>query len=1210
MWLFITFVMSVAALIMVWKLSGRAASIEGMVQSLRTELDGTKRALRELQREVRESRAAPDAAAVQPPAEPRPEPLAAEAPPLPPPPSTVEPATPPAQPSVPAAPLPPLPPPPRPTEAVAAPPPLPKAPAGPPLLARIDWESFVGVKLFSWIAGIALVIATVFFLRYSIEQGWLTPAVRMVIGVLVGMALLAVCELKAARRYDVTANALDAAGIAILFSTFFASHALWHLVGMLPAFALMVLVTAVAVALSIHHDSVFIAVLGLLGGFATPALLSTGENRPFGLFGYLLMLNIGLAWVAYRKNWPHLTALALAFTVFYQWGWVAKFLTAGQLPIAAGVFLVFPVASTIALIVGLRKRGGKEGTRAFERPAVIGAALPLLFAVYASAIPAYGSNYELLFGYLLIVDIGLCAIAIARDHDLLHMAGAVSTIVVLLLWLTRSYTSDSWPGILLFVSLLVIVYAVAGLLAQRLDRPFGPVGSRVGLAAPLLLFSFAGLAIREPATASPWLLFGVLFLLLAVIAAVAISTEEGALYFVGAFFAVTAEAVWSSRYLEPERLLPALAIYGIFGVFYLGVPLVARALRRKLQPRGAGSVILLLSLGLLLFLSFGSVAHAALWGMALLLMILNLGLLIEGAAGERAVLRIVGIVLSWIVIATWWRTATLSGILVPALLVVTGFAVLVLGGSLWLQRATRTPASVSGYYLGLAGHLFLVFVALQPSLSIPPWPLLAILAVLDLAIGLTAIYSRRAELHTAAVCASLAILFLWDASVSSVPWTWTAILCTIAVSAFAAAWLFAARRAGVLTEPGDLRDRFAHAPIAALFLSQAVAMLSSGIDIDLPVGRLMGVHLLFVAGLLGLAALTRWYGVAVAASLSSGVAVYLWREAHVLRWKEELLFGLALYIPFILFPLLLGERLKKVLAPHVAAIVASVPFFFFARHAMLVGGYGHIMGLLPVAQAALMCLLLWHLLRVEPPGERWAGRLVLVAGTALAFITAAIPLQLDKQWITIGWALQGAALAWLYTKIPHRGLLWWLSGLYIAVFIRLVFNRAVLSYHTRGDWPILNWYLYTYLVAACAFFAGAWLLREVAAGKWIKRALSAGGTILLFLLLNIEIADFYSEGASLTFNFSAGLSQDLTYTIGWALFAFGLLVAGILLGSRAVRIASIGLLTITILKAFLHDLWRLGGLFRVGSFVGLAICLALVALVLQRFVLRSREEEP
>ena len=154
------------------------------------------------------------------------------------------------------------------------------------------------MKLFSAIAGIALVVAAIFFLRYSVEHGWLQPPVRVVIGILVAVTLLVLCEMKAARQYPATANALDAAAIAILFSTFFAAHALWNLIPSLVTFVLLGVVTALAVLLSLRRESLFIAVLGLLGGFATPALLSTGENQPIPLFAYLMLLNIGLAWVA------------------------------------------------------------------------------------------------------------------------------------------------------------------------------------------------------------------------------------------------------------------------------------------------------------------------------------------------------------------------------------------------------------------------------------------------------------------------------------------------------------------------------------------------------------------------------------------------------------------------------------------------------------------------------------------------------------------------------------------------------------------------------------------------------------------------------------------------------------------------------------------------------------------------------------------------
>jgi uncharacterized membrane protein len=231
----------------------------------------------------------------------------------------------------------------------------------------------------------------------------------------------------------------------------------------------------------------------------------------------------------------------------------------------------------------------------------------------------------------------------------------------------------------------------------------------------------------------------------------------------------------------------------------------------------------------------------------------------------------------------------------------------------------------------------------------------------------------------------------------------------------------------------------------------------------------------------------------------------------------------------------------------------------------------------------------------------------------LAFVTVAIPLQFDKQWITIGWALEGAALAWLYRRIPHRGLFWWAIGLLAAVFVRLALNPEVLVYHARSEVPIFNWYLYTYLTCAAATLAAGWMLSttndRVAEPLRGSQLAPAAGTILLFLLLNIEIADFFATGDTIRFNLSAGLGQNLTYTLGWAVFAVALLAAGIALRSHAARLAAIALLTVAALKGFVSDVARLPGLYRVMSLVGLAICLSLVAIVLQRFVMAPRKAE-
>jgi len=122
-----------------------------------------------------------------------------------------------------------------------------------------------------------------------------------------------------------------------------------------------------------------------------------------------------------------------------------------------------------------------------------------------------------------------------------------------------------------------------------------------------------------------------------------------------------------------------------------------------------------------------------------------------------------------------------------------------------------------------------------------------------------------------------------------------------------------------------------------------------------------------------------------------------------------------------------------------------------------------------------------------------------------------------------------------------------------------------------------------------------------------SQLLPGGAGVLLFIVLNIEIADYFASGPEITFRFGAGVSQDLTYTLGWLLFGMALLGVGIWLRSHAGRVAAVMLIAVTTFKCFLYDLRSLEGLYRVGSFVGLAIALALVSLALQKFVLARPE---
>jgi len=170
----------------------------------------------------------------------------------------------------------------------------------------------MGAKLFAWIGGFALFLAVAYFVKYSFEHELIPPEVRVALGYLVGIGLVAGGMIVRRKEYSITAHTLCATGILILYAVTFACRAVYHFAffGPVPTFVLMTLVTATAFLLAVRLQAQVVALLGMLGGFLTPMLLSTGQDAPMGLFGYIALLNAGLLAVARHQRWFYLTALA------------------------------------------------------------------------------------------------------------------------------------------------------------------------------------------------------------------------------------------------------------------------------------------------------------------------------------------------------------------------------------------------------------------------------------------------------------------------------------------------------------------------------------------------------------------------------------------------------------------------------------------------------------------------------------------------------------------------------------------------------------------------------------------------------------------------------------------------------------------------------------------------------------------------------------
>lgn len=185
-----------------------------------------------------------------------------------------------------------------------------------------DLEKFIGENLVSKIGIIILVIAIGFFVKYAIDQNWIGPAGRVGIGILCG-AILAGLAHRIRQNYHAFSSVLTGGGLAVFYFTITLAFQQFHLFGQTTAFIIMVIITGFSVALSLLYNKQEVAILALVGGFATPFMASNGGDNYKALFTYLLVLNTGLLVLSYYKKWRLLNLLAFLFTIILFGSWLA-----------------------------------------------------------------------------------------------------------------------------------------------------------------------------------------------------------------------------------------------------------------------------------------------------------------------------------------------------------------------------------------------------------------------------------------------------------------------------------------------------------------------------------------------------------------------------------------------------------------------------------------------------------------------------------------------------------------------------------------------------------------------------------------------------------------------------------------------------------------------------------------------------------------------
>lgn len=184
-----------------------------------------------------------------------------------------------------------------------------------------NWERFIGENLFGKIGIVIIIIGVFIGVKYSIQHNLISPAMRLVLGYLMGIGLF-VTGAMLKKKYESFSAILVSGAMTIFYFVTFIAYAVFGYFPQSLAFVLMFLFTAFTVLASLSYNQVVIAIIGLVGGYAVPFLLSNNSGQVEILFAYTAIINIGVLILSFYKQWRSLYISALFLTwllLFSTW---------------------------------------------------------------------------------------------------------------------------------------------------------------------------------------------------------------------------------------------------------------------------------------------------------------------------------------------------------------------------------------------------------------------------------------------------------------------------------------------------------------------------------------------------------------------------------------------------------------------------------------------------------------------------------------------------------------------------------------------------------------------------------------------------------------------------------------------------------------------------------------------------------------------------
>lgn len=376
---------------------------------------------------------------------------------------------------------------------------------------------------------------------------------------------------------------------------------------------------------------------------------------------------------------------------------------------------------------------------------------------------------------------------------------------------------------------------------------------------------------------------------------------------------------------------------------------------------------------------------------------------------------------------------------------------------------------------------------------------------------------------------------------------------------------------------------------------------------------------IFALDVATLAFLKRWWGMSSLAFAGTHLLFWVWclenYEPHKLG--AVMAFQTAVFLAFLLahvgqrlltkqpvkfddFADLAGDPSKSLSSLERCSLLVLNPFVFFATaYSLLDPNYHAWMGTLAVGMALIYAGAAKLLLDRKAMTR---SEFVLMLGVSLAFITLAIPIQLESNWITIAWAVEGLVILWAGVETRSALLRTVAHSVFGLAVTKLVFGD--MPYGDRGDFtPVLNKYFLSSLFVTACLFAGTLVYQRLGERKQLSArvfqlVLLMIAIVTLWLVLSVETYTYFTaralrlDGVDIQSERWVG---QLALSLLWSLYAAVLAAIGFIRGAPAIRWAALALFALTVVKVMLIDISVLEQLYRIIAFLVLGLLLLVVA---------------